>query len=175
MLLGTIATRTGFCMPIKTGSSFTGLTTCLNRTTEEQKLLYIPAEKEVDQVVAVFGSKYASMLQLMKESAFGPTEVFRLTPKDFNLETQIVTLNDPAKKSKPRKVKMSNKLTAMIRPLIEKTDFNKRIWSERESSFKAEFITQPLPSFFCFWRTPLLIKVMLSLCRTVYLVQLSYR
>lgn len=107
-------------MPIKTGSSFTGLTTCLNRTTEEQKLLYIPAEKEVDQVVAVFGSKYASMLQLMKESAFGPTEVFRLTPKDFNLETQIVTLNDPAKKSEPRKVKMSNKLTAMIRPLIEK-------------------------------------------------------
>jgi hypothetical protein len=37
------------------------------------------------------------------------------------LERQIVTLNDPAKRSEPRQVKMSDKLVAMMKPLLADT------------------------------------------------------
>lgn len=52
----------------------------------------------------------------MKETAFRPIEVMRLTPKDFSLEQQIVTLNKPAKRSNPRQAKISDKLSARAKP-----------------------------------------------------------
>jgi len=88
---------------------------------------------------ALRAKRYAAMLQLAKESCWRPIEIFRLTPNDFDVERRIATLNDPAKKSEPRQIKMSDKLTAMMIPLIRNTPINKRIWSAKPKKIRSTF------------------------------------
>ena len=59
-------------------------------------------------------------LQLLKESAFRPVEAFSLTPRDLDLPQRVCTLNHPAKNSRPRQFRMTEKLAAMITPLVQK-------------------------------------------------------
>jgi integrase len=106
----------------------------------ETSIPHVPLEKNIDQLIAGFrNSKYAPLLQLLKESGFRPIEAFRLTPSDFDLEQQILTLNKPAKNSLPRQLKMSDKLTAMITPLIRKTSETQRIWSAKPRHIKRTY------------------------------------
>jgi integrase len=76
---------------------------------------------------------------LLKETGFRPAEAFRLTPNDFDLDQQIITLNKPAKHSLPRQAKMSDKLVAMLIPLIKKTSNNYRIWGGKPKHIKRNF------------------------------------
>jgi integrase len=95
---------------------------------EEQDagLPYIPLERDLDQLIAGLSPKYACFVQLLKESAFRPGEAARLTPRDVDLERRIVTLNLPEKRSKPRQFRMSERLSAMMAPLLRT---NGRIWT----------------------------------------------
>jgi len=79
------------------------------------------------------------MLQLLKETAFRPIEAMRLIPDDFNLERQIVTLNKPAKRSNPRQVKLSSKLTAMILKLIHGKKRDEQVWSTKPEHIHRTF------------------------------------
>jgi integrase/recombinase XerD len=107
---------------------------------KETKIPYVPLEKDIDILIAGFkNSKYAPMLQLLKESGFRPAEAFRLTPNDFDVEQQLCILNTPAKHSLPRQFKMSNKLVAMITPLLKKTAYNKRIWKGKSKHIKRNY------------------------------------
>ena len=96
---------------------------------EDSPLPYIPTETEIDQLIAAHNPKYACFLQVLKESAFRVGEAMRLTPTDVDLTRQVVTLNQPEKNSRPRQFRMSDRLTAMLKPLITKTKLNERIWS----------------------------------------------
>ena len=68
---------------------------------------------------------------LLKETAFRPVEASRLTPMDFDIERRTVTLNDPAKRSRPRQAKISPKLINMLNPLILRIDPNQRLWTSK--------------------------------------------
>ena len=103
------------------------------------KLPYIPTERELDQLIAGFGPKYSAFLQLLKETGFRSIEARRLTPYDFDLDRRIVTLNAPAKGSKPRQFKLSNQLVSMIIPLIHKIKYNQRIWSAKSNTVRSIF------------------------------------
>ena len=105
----------------------------------ESPLPYIPTETEIDQLIAECNAEYACLLQLLKETAFRIGEAMRLTPSDIDVTRKIVTLNVPEKGSRPRQAKMSDRLTAMIVPLIQKTGFNERIWSLRYESLQRTF------------------------------------
>jgi len=50
---------------------------------------------------------------------------------------KIVTLNKPAKGSRPRQFKLSNQLTSMLIPLIHKTKSEDRIWSAKANSVRS--------------------------------------
>jgi integrase len=119
---------------------FNGFNYEITKYPKETKIPYVPLEKDIDILIAGFkNSKYAPMLQLLKESGFRPEEAFRLTPDDFDIEQQICTLNKPAKHSLPRQFKMSNKLVAMISPLLMKTHPNKRLWNSKPKHIKRNF------------------------------------
>ena len=105
----------------------------------ESKLPYIPTERELDQLIAGFGPKYSAFLQLLKETGFRSIEARRLRPFDFDLERKIVTLNAPAKGSRPRQFKTSDQLLSMLIPLIHKTSLKDRIWSAKANSVRAVF------------------------------------
>jgi len=78
-------------------------------------LLFIPSEKELDQLIAACNPFYASFLQTMKETAFRPGEVQLLRVVNIDFENWVVTLNSPLKNSKPRQKRLSEKLVAMIK------------------------------------------------------------
>jgi integrase len=101
---------------------------------EDSPLPYIPTETEKDQLIATHNSKYACLLQLLKESAFRIGEAMRLTPDDIDMTRQVITLNKPEKNSRLRQFRMSDRLTAMIKPLIRKTTLNERIWNLKYES-----------------------------------------
>ena len=105
----------------------------------DSPLPYIPTETEIDQLIATHNSKYACFLQMLKESAFRVGEAMRLTPNDVDLNRQIVTLNKPEKKSRPRQFRMSDRLSAMIQPIIGKTGLNERIWNEQYESLNRTY------------------------------------
>jgi integrase len=120
--------------------TFNGFDYEITKYPKETKIPHVPLEKDIDQLIAGFkNSKYAPLLQLLKETGFRPIEAFRLTPNDFDLEQQIVTLNKPAKHSLPRQVKMSDKLVAMMIPLIKNTSNNNRIWGGKPKHIKRNF------------------------------------
>ncbi len=62
-----------------------------------EKLPYIPSENEIDQLIGGLGQKLACFMQIMKESAFRPSEALKLTPDDVNIPTKVCTLNKPSK------------------------------------------------------------------------------
>ena len=94
-------------------------------------LPYIPTERELDQLIAGMSHKYATFLQLLKESAFRPGEAMRLTPRDVDLEKRLVTLNAPEKNSRPRQFKMSMRLAQMMSEMIVSTPITQRIWNSK--------------------------------------------
>jgi integrase len=119
--------------------SFKGFSFKFQKYPEERKLPYIPTEQQIDQLISSFSSKYAPFLQLAKESGWRPIELSRLRPSDFDMNQQIATLNDPAKNSLPRQIKMSNKLTAMVKPLALDTRQNERIWKANPRNIESNF------------------------------------
>jgi integrase len=90
------------------------------RFKREEKLPYVPTEAELDMLISGCGGRVRVFLQLLKESAFRPVEVFSLTPHDLDLPQRMCTLNKPAKNSRPRQFRMSKKLTSMITPVVRK-------------------------------------------------------
>jgi len=79
------------------------------------------------------------MLQLLKETAFRPIEAMNLRVRDFDLERQIVTLNNPAKGSNPRQVKLSNKSIAMLSMLIQGKNLDDKVWETQHKSIRVTF------------------------------------
>lgn len=75
----------------------------------------------------------------MKESAFRPSEAQSLTPDDINLATRTCTLNKPAKNSRPRQFKMSDKLVNMIIPYIYSTEKGERIFNAKLKTIRTQF------------------------------------
>ncbi|MCJ7634283.1 site-specific integrase [Candidatus Bathyarchaeota archaeon] len=107
---------------------------------KDTKIPYVPLECDIDAVIAGFrNSKYAPLIQLLKESGFRPEEGFRLTPNDFDLQARICTLNLPAKHSNPRQFRMSERLVNMLSPLIANTPAGNRIWSGTSEHIKNSF------------------------------------
>jgi len=97
-----------------------------------KKLPYVPHEKDIEQLIGGFANSiYAPFLQLLKETGFRPVEACRIKPGDFDLEGRKVTLNQPAKGSNPRQMRISLKLVGMLLPLISDTLTGERIWRSK--------------------------------------------
>lgn len=76
---------------------------------------------------------------LLKETAFRPIEANRLTLDDIDLERRIITLNVPAKRSKHRQVKISEKLVCMFTPLTKKKNLDESLWGVSSKSMMSTF------------------------------------
>ena len=104
-----------------------------------EKLPYIPTENEIDQLIGGLGQKLSCFMQIMKESAFRPSEAQRLIPDDFNFSTKVCTLNKPAKNSRPRQFKISDKLMSMVLPLVYQTDKGERVFPAKMKSMRSQY------------------------------------
>lgn len=101
------------------------------KTTE--KIPCVPLEKSIDQLISYIShTKYGAFLQLIKETGLRGEEVMRLTVNDFDLERNLLTVNNPAKNTLCRQYKLSDKCVSMLYPLIHKND--ERLWNGKLSS-----------------------------------------
>jgi integrase len=67
-----------------------------------RKIPFIPAEQEIDALIAGCPSKVATFLQLLKETAMRSGEAKRLLWTDIDFERRAIILNEPEKNSLPR-------------------------------------------------------------------------
>jgi integrase len=84
----------------------------------EESLPWIPEEIELDQLIASCRSRrMAAFLQTLKETFADPSEALRLRWKDVDFTNNIITINIPVKGHRPRQLKVSSKLLAMLNAL----------------------------------------------------------
>jgi integrase/predicted RNA-binding Zn-ribbon protein involved in translation (DUF1610 family) len=86
-----------------------------------RKFPFIPAEKEIDALIAGSGKKNAAFCQLLKETAIRSGEAKKLTWTDVDFDRNIITLNEPEKGSNPRMWKVSSQLVEMLKILPKKS------------------------------------------------------
>jgi integrase len=115
--------------------TFQGFEYTVRHYQREERLPYIPSEREIDQLIAGMNPRYATLCQLLKETGMRVGEAVRLTPDDVDVERQIVTLNQPEKRSRPRQFKVSIKLVAMLMPLMN----HSRLWTVQLKHIRKTF------------------------------------
>jgi len=81
---------------------------------QDEKIPFIPTEKELDDLIAGCGKKTSTLLQLLKETGMRIGETRRIDWTDIDLENSHVTLNHPEKKGRPRMFRISQKLAGML-------------------------------------------------------------
>jgi integrase len=96
----------------------------------EETLPFIPTEQEIDQLIASMTRKYATYLQILKETGIRTSELMLL--KWIDIDTQRKTVNiTPTKGSNPRILPISDKLLAMLNQLEKKSE--KIVWVTKKS------------------------------------------
>jgi len=90
-----------------------GLKAALPKYKGPRKLPFIPAEDELDQLIAGCGQQMATFLQVLKETAVRCGEAWRLEWTDLDLRGGTISII-PEKGSEPRVFKISSKLLTML-------------------------------------------------------------
>jgi integrase len=83
---------------------------------EIQKLLFIPLEREVDDLISGANKKAAAFLLLLKETGLRPGEVWALKWIDLDYERNCLTCT-PEKNSNSRQLRITSRLIAMLNQL----------------------------------------------------------
>jgi integrase len=99
-----------------------------------EKPMFIPLEREIDDLIAGCGKTTATILQLLKETGARIGEVTRLKWTDIDFESKKVGIT-PEKGSNPRVLPISDKLIAMLKSLKKREDgyvFNPNTKSRQE-------------------------------------------
>jgi integrase/recombinase XerD len=88
------------------------------RYSREETLPFIALEVEMEQIINACRSlRHATCLRLLKETAMRIGEAARLQFKDFDFEKRTVRVM-PEKGSRPRELRLSERLVAMIQQLF---------------------------------------------------------
>jgi integrase len=109
------------------------------KTRVQRKLPFIPTETEIDQLIAGCGKKTATFLQVLKETGARGCEVSKLRWADVDEKSCTITINNPAKGSLPRVIKVSPKTIAMIKALSKTRDF---IFNPNVATIRKGFMKQ---------------------------------
>ena len=105
----------------------------------EQKIPFIPLEKEIDDLIAGSGRRMSIFLRILKETGMRTGEALRLTWKDLDLEKSSITVNNPEKGSLPRRLQISQTLKSMLNTLPRQKD---RIFISTMDSIESNFRRQ---------------------------------
>jgi len=99
-----------------------------------RKLPFIPTENEIDQLIGGCNKRMATFLQLLKETGVRCGEASQLLWSDVDIVNGSISVT-PEKGSNARKLKISNKLTAMLNelPKSSKNLFNANTDAMRKS------------------------------------------
>ena len=108
-------------------------------------LPFVPTENETDKLISGLSQKWATFLQLMKETACRPGEAWSLRWSDIDRERSQVKIR-PEKNSAPRQFVISERLMAMLQRMQHKWDYvfhdPRREPAESLDDFRRTYIRQ---------------------------------
>ncbi|MEM0007262.1 MAG: site-specific integrase [Candidatus Bathyarchaeia archaeon] len=81
------------------------------------RLPFVPLESEINALIGGLSLKYAAFCQVIKDTGARPIEAWNLKWSDVNTENNTIIINNPAKGSRARIVKVSNQTIAMLNQL----------------------------------------------------------
>jgi len=128
----------------------------------EQKIPFIPAEQEINALIAGAGKKLAAFLQLLKETAMRAGEAVRLEWTDVDFEKRIITLNKPEKRSNPRMWKVNSETIAMLQNLPRN---NQKVFGDATSNTMKQGLQRTRKRLASKLQNPRLIKITLHTFR----------
>lgn len=108
------------------------------RCTVTESIPFIPTEQEIDCLIAAAPRKLSAFLLLIKETAMRRGEAQRIKWTDIDSERNIITLNEPEKRSNPRMWKVSPQLIAQLNALPKNGE---KVFNCRADSLKGAFLT----------------------------------
>jgi integrase len=99
------------------------------KTRVQRKLPFIPTEAEIDQLIAACGNKTAAFLQVLKDTGARGCEASKLKWIDIDEKKCTIRINNPAKGSLARIIKVRPKTISMINTLPKTKDliFNPKV------------------------------------------------
>jgi len=83
---------------------------------------------------------YEADLPLLKETGIRAGEAWNLKWSDFDFERRILTVNETEKRGKPRQLRISDNLVAMLKQL--RTDDSEKLWKGELQNFRVWFQQQ---------------------------------
>jgi integrase len=105
---------------------------------EEEKLPFIPQEKEIDELISGSGKRLATFLQLLKETGIRTIEARKAEWTDIDTERKTIRIR-PAKGSNPRILPITDKLIGMLNRLPKKTN---KIFNAQNKTIRDNFTDQ---------------------------------
>ncbi len=82
-----------------------------------RQIPYLPPEAHMDQLIAACSYQMAAFLQLLKETAARPVEAMRILWEELDFLQGHIPIKHPAKGCNPRVLRMSEKLSNMLKNL----------------------------------------------------------
>ena len=98
-----------------------------------RKLPFLPLEKDIDALISACNRKTATFLLLLKETGARFGEAWQLEWIDFDFENKSVNIT-PEKGSNQRKLKISDRLIAMLNCLPK----DKKMYSKAQKDTSQE-------------------------------------
>jgi integrase len=105
----------------------------------DQKIPFIPTEKEMDDLIAGTGRKTATFLRTLKETGCRMGEALRIKWIDIDFTKNTVTINDPEKNSLPRILKVNPTLMTMLNTMPKE---NESVFNRSKNTVESNYRSQ---------------------------------
>jgi integrase/recombinase XerD len=105
----------------------------------DQKIPFIPTEKEIDDLIAGTGRKTATFLRTLKETGCRMGEALRIKWTDIDFTKNTITINNPEKNSLPRILKVSPTLMTMLNTMPRE---NESVFNRSKSTVESNYRSQ---------------------------------
>lgn len=106
---------------------------------KQEKIPWIPMERELDQLIMSTSKRMSIFLQILKETGADPGEANAIEWIDINTEAQTITINHPVKGHRPRILEVSRNLIDRLNTLPKNSN---RVFQGIVTSYQKNFSNQ---------------------------------
>jgi integrase len=93
------------------------------RYKRQDKLPYVPLELDIEALVSALPRKLSIFTRALKETGARPGEMWRVKWIDIDFQGSTLTINNPEKGSRARRLKVSSQLIGLLSSLPRKSDY----------------------------------------------------
>jgi len=93
------------------------------RYKREDRLPYVPLELDIEALVSALPKKLSIFTRTLKETGARPGELWRVKWIDIDSQSSTLTINNPEKGSRARRLKISNQLVGLLSTLTRSSEY----------------------------------------------------